>query len=207
MGRGYTADEYAAAVERARAALSVYPPRPAGTPPKEGMDNVPLHGRGGRNEVTDGVGPAITTDVIVGFPGETDEEFEETFEFCKRIGFAGMHIFSYSLRPGTRAADMSGQIDPQTAQARHARLADLADKMTLAFNETFVGKTVDVLVERCKDGICTGGSEHYIPTSFSGGEGLVGTVVPVKITEASANGLKGVASTISYKPKYCAAEE
>ena len=89
MGRGYTADEYAAAVERARTAL----------------DN-----------------PAITTDVIIGFPGETDQEFDETFQFCKRIGFADMHIFNFSLRPGTRAAEMPNPVASQIAQARHARL-------------------------------------------------------------------------------------
>jgi threonylcarbamoyladenosine tRNA methylthiotransferase MtaB len=180
MGRGYTADEYAAAVERARAALG---------------------------------NPAITTDVIVGFPGETDEEFEETFEFCKRIGFAQMHIFSFSPRPGTRAAEMSNPVDPQIAQARHARLAALAEEMSLAFNQSFVGKTVNVLVERCRDGICTGGSEHYIPVKFHSTEGreagllkagrqrneverqrsetLCGTVVPVKVLSSSKDGING----------------
>ncbi|MBC8206842.1 MAG: hypothetical protein H8E68_06805, partial [Kiritimatiellaeota bacterium] len=201
MGRGYTADEYAAAVERARAALGGRSPqangyndcssRPAGTPPQEGIDKSPLHGRGGRNEVTDGVGPAITTDVIVGFPGETDEEFEETFEFCRRIGFAGMHIFKFSPRPGTRAADMPNPVDPQVAQARHARLAALADEMALAFNQSFVGQTVSVLVERCKDGVCSGGSEHYVPMRFSGKDELIGTVVSVKVQQASAKELTG----------------
>ena len=158
MGRGYTAEEYADAVARARAALG---------------------------------NPAITTDVIVGFPGETDEEFEETFEFCKRIGFAQMHIFNYSPRPGTPAAEMPDQVDPQVAQARHQRLAALADDMSLAFNQGFVGKTVHVLVERCRDGVCTGGSEHYIPVKFPGAEALAGTVVPVKITEVSVKDLRG----------------
>jgi threonylcarbamoyladenosine tRNA methylthiotransferase MtaB len=158
MGRGYTAEEYADAVERARAALG---------------------------------NPAITTDVILGFPGETDAEFEETFEFCKRIGFSGMHIFNFSPRPGTRAADMPDPVDPQIAQARHARLAALADEMSLAFNQGFVGQTVEVLVERCKDGVCTGGSKHYIPTCFQGLEDLCGTVMPVKIIEVSAKELNG----------------
>lgn len=158
MGRGYTTDEYAAAVARARAVLG---------------------------------NPAITTDVIVGFPGETDAEFEETFEFCKRIGFAGMHIFNFSPRPGTRAADMPNPVDPQTAQARHQRLFDLANEMALAFNQSFVGQTVNVLVERCKDGICSGGSEHYISTRFHGLEKQTGTVVPVKILDASIKELSG----------------
>jgi threonylcarbamoyladenosine tRNA methylthiotransferase MtaB len=158
MGRGYSAAEYAAAVERARTALG--------------------H-------------PAITTDVIVGFPGETDAEFEETFAFCRRIGFAGMHIFNYSPRPGTRAAEMPGQVDPQIAQARHQRLVDLAGDMALAFNRSFVGKTVEVLVESCRQGICSGGSEHYIPTRFEGTEELRGKVVPVRVESARGDGLSG----------------
>ena len=158
MGRGYTADEYAAAVVRARAALK---------------------------------NPAITTDVIVGFPGETDEGFEETFEFCKQIGFAQMHIFTFSPRPGTHAADMPNPVDLQVAQARHQRLADLAKEMTTAFNRSFVGQTVDVLVERHKGGICKGGSEHYIQTNFNGSAKQSGTIVSVRISTASADGLVG----------------
>ncbi len=202
MGRGYTAGEYADAVDRARVALANYPPRPDGHPSGGGDFKAPLHGRGGRNEVMDGVGPAITTDVIVGFPGETDEEFEETFEFCKRIGFSQMHIFTFSPRPGTRAAEMSNPVDPKIAQARHQRLADLAKEMTLEFNQSFVGQTVDVLVERCNGGICSGGSEHYISTHFhppspeasarqGGLEKQKGTVVSVKISTASSEGLSG----------------
>ena len=156
MGRGYTTDEYASAVARARAALGK---------------------------------PAITTDVIIGFPGETDEEFEETFSFCKTIGFSGMHIFNFSPRPGTRAADMPNPVDSKIVQARHQRLAELADQMTLAYNQTFVGKTVEVLVERCKDGVCSGGSEHYIPTSFHGLEKQTGTIVPVIVSTATKDGL------------------
>lgn len=158
MGRGYTANEYTAAVDSARAAF--------------------------RN-------PAITTDVIVGFPGETDEEFEETFAFCKRIGFAGMHIFNFSPRPGTRAADMPDQVDPQIAQARHALLAELADEMALVFNQTFVGKNVEVLVEGFKNGICSGVSECYVPVSFPGHKVQVGTVVLVRVQGAFSKELIG----------------
>jgi threonylcarbamoyladenosine tRNA methylthiotransferase MtaB len=129
--------------------------------------------------------------VIVGFPGETDEEFEETFEFCKQIGFAQMHIFNFSPRPGTRAAEMPNPVDPQIAQVRHQRLADLAKEMSLEFNQRFVGQTVSVLVEGYKEGICSGGSEHYISTSFQGSEKQKRTVVSVGISTASSNGLVG----------------
>jgi len=182
MGRGYTADEYAAAVARARVALGG-----AGShsPQANGYSDC------SSRPVGDFFAPAITTDVIVGFPGETEEEFEETFEFCKRIGFAQMHIFTFSPRPGTRAAEMSDPVDPQVAQARHQRLADLSKEMTTTFNRTFVGQTVEVLVEGCKGGICSGGSEHYIPVKFQGSEKQKRTVVPVKISTASADGLIG----------------
>ena len=181
MGRGYTAGEYAAAVERARAVLGRRSPVANG------------YSRCSRRPAGDLSDPAITTDVIVGFPGETDEEFEETFAFCKRIGFAQMHIFNFSPRPGTRAAEMDNPVDPHVAQARHQRLAHLADEMTLEFNRTFIGKTVNVLVERCKDGLCSGGSEHYIPVKFQGVETQCGTVVPVRIADAAKDGLTGKA--------------
>jgi len=158
MGRGYTADEYAMAVERARTALN--------------------H-------------PAITTDVIVGFPGETDKEFEETFEFCEQIGFSRMHIFTFSPRPGTRAADLPDAVPPKVAQERHRRLSVLADEMAAAFHETFIGQTARVLVERCKNGTCIGGSEHYVSVRFPGAENLIGTIVSVKISAASVEGLYG----------------
>ena len=161
MGRGYTADEYSEAVNRARAVLK---------------------------------NPAITTDIIVGFPGETDKEFEETYKFCQRIGFSQIHIFTYSHRPGTRAADMQNQVNPQIAQTRHQKLSELARKMTREFNQQFIGQTVQVLIEGHKDGHCTGGSEHYIPVKFQGKEKQKRTVVYKKISEASAEGL------ISFNP-------
>jgi threonylcarbamoyladenosine tRNA methylthiotransferase MtaB len=135
--------------------------------------------------------PAITTDVIAGFPGETDEEFGETLGFCRRIGFAQMHLFTFSPRPGTRAAGMPSPVDPQTAQIRHRRLSELADNMSLAFNRSFTGRTVRVLAERCRDGVCSGVCEHYIPVQFRGSEKQVGTVVPVSVVSADSGGLCG----------------
>ena len=86
---------------------------------------------------------------------------------------------------------MSDSVDPQVAQVRHQRLINLAKKMSTTFNRIFIGQTVDVLVEGYKDGICSGGSEHYVSTSFQGSEKQKKTVVPVKILTASANGLIG----------------
>lgn len=179
MRRGYTADEYAAAVLRARAALRQRSPEANG------------YSRCSSRPEGDFSMPAITTDVIVGFPGETDEAFEETFEFCKQIGFAQMHLFTFSARPGTRAADMPNPVAPQVAQVRHQRLAGLAKEMTMDFNRTFIGQTVEVLVERCQSGICSGVSAHYVPVSFAGRKDLCGTLVPKTISTASSDGLIG----------------
>ncbi len=159
MRRGYTADEYYAAVERARAVL----------------DN-----------------PAFTTDVIVGFPGETDTYFEEGYEFCKKVGFSQMHTFTYSPRPKTIAAKMGKQVNGAVATERSARLRALGQEMARAYHRQFLKKPVDVLVERIKEGVAQGYSAHYIPVEFPSLEAQRGEVVPVKATEATATGLKGM---------------
>ena len=91
--------------------------------------------------------PALTTDVIVGFPQETEEEFETTYEFLKKICFYETHIFKYSKREGTKAAVMQGQIPEQIKAKRSARLIELGEKNRRAYEESFLGKTVEVLVE------------------------------------------------------------
>lgn len=89
--------------------------------------------------------PALTTDVIVGFPQETEEEFETTYEFLKKICFYETHIFKYSKREGTKAAVMQGQIPEQIKAKRSARLIELGEKNRRAYEESFLGKTVEVL--------------------------------------------------------------
>jgi threonylcarbamoyladenosine tRNA methylthiotransferase MtaB len=91
--------------------------------------------------------PAITTDVIVGFPGETEEEFAETESFLRRIHFYEMHIFKYSRREGTRAAVMEDQIPEEVKAARSARLLALADQMSQEFRDYYLGRTEEVLFE------------------------------------------------------------
>ena len=95
--------------------------------------------------------PALTTDVIVGFPQETEEEFETTYEFLKKICFYETHIFKYSKREGTKAAVMQGQIPEQIKAKRSARLIELGEKNRRAYEESFLGKTVEVLVEDKSD--------------------------------------------------------
>jgi threonylcarbamoyladenosine tRNA methylthiotransferase MtaB len=91
---------------------------------------------------------ALTTDIITGFPGETDAEFEQTLEFVKRIGFAKIHVFPFSSREGTVAAEMSGQIPKAVKKERVSRLTELADTLRYEFFESLVGTEQDVLMEK-----------------------------------------------------------
>lgn len=103
--------------------------------------------------------PAITTDVIVGFPGETEEEFAQTEDFLKRVGFYEMHIFKYSRRQGTRAAAMEGQLTEAEKSVRSERLMTLEREMSRAYREEFLGKTETVLFEEIVE---IGGQAHWI---------------------------------------------
>ncbi len=106
---------------------------------------------------------AITTDVVVGFPGETDEEFEESYRFCRMMGFAGIHVFSYSDRPGTSAATMPGKVSPQVKGARSGRMLELAGESARRFRQQFIGRSMTVLWEReIEEGVWTGLTENYI---------------------------------------------
>ena len=89
----------------------------------------------------------LTTDIIVGFPGETDEEFEKTYEFLKEIQFYKMHVFKFSIRKGTKAETMPDQIDGTIKEKRSKLLLELSDKNEIAYLESFVGKTEKVLLE------------------------------------------------------------
>lgn len=159
MRRGYTAEEYFAALERARATLG---------------------------------NPAFTTDIIVGFPGETDAYFEESLAFCQKAGFPQMHIFTYSPRPKTPAAAMANQINGAVASARSEQLRQLGAEMARAYHRQFLGRQINVLVERHKDGIATGYSEHYIPVEFPAAEDIQGRIVPVEVAEAATSGIAAI---------------
>lgn len=90
---------------------------------------------------------SITTDLMVGFPGETEEEFQSSYEFCKKIGFMQMHVFKYSVRKGTRAEKMSGQIPEEIKEERSRKMLELAENMKREFYAGYVGKEAEVLVE------------------------------------------------------------
>ncbi|HEY5653545.1 MAG TPA: tRNA (N(6)-L-threonylcarbamoyladenosine(37)-C(2))-methylthiotransferase MtaB [Pontiella sp.] len=135
--------------------------------------------------------PAFTTDVIVGFPGETDTYFDESYDFCKKVGFSQMHVFTYSPRPKTMAAKMKNQINGALAMERSQQLRELGTQMALDYHRQFLNRDLNVLVEQIKDGTASGYSEHYIPVEFQTSDNLKSEVISVLATEATSSGLKG----------------
>ena len=104
----------------------------------------------------------LTTDIIVGFPGESEEEFNKTYEFLKKIKFYKMHIFKYSQRKGTKAASMEKQIDGNIKEFRSQKLIDLSDENEKEYNKSYIGEKVEVLFEEKKDGFYKGHTKNYI---------------------------------------------
>lgn len=139
----------------------------------------------------------ITTDIIVGFPGETDEMFRAGYEFMKEINFSEMHVFPYSKRTGTPAARMEDQVDEDVKNDRVQQLIDLSEQMQLSYANRFVGQTVSVIAEKsAKDApgrdVQHGFSDNYLQVFFEGGDELQGELCNVKITEAGVNECRGV---------------
>ena len=133
--------------------------------------------------------PALTTDVIVGFPGETEEDFQASFDFVDKVDFYETHIFKYSKREGTKAASMPDQVDEQVKAERSARLIALGEKKRKAYEERFIGKTVEVLVEEDAviDGkkVQTGHTKEYIKIALDAQENLRNCIVNVQIDNDS----------------------
>ena len=133
--------------------------------------------------------PAVTTDLITGFPGETEEEFTQTLAFIEKCGFAAMHIFPYSIRPGTKAAAMP-QLTAAVKEERAARAAQVAHRMHQAYLEGCVGRTYPVLFEQEKDGLYTGHAPNYMAVAVEGIE-LHNQVREVTITACNGETLLG----------------
>lgn len=124
----------------------------------------------------------ITTDFMVGFPGESDNDFTESLDFIKKIGFEKVHVFPYSPRKGTRAAIMGNQVDKSIKQQRCKAAIELSDNIRQRFFEKNVGNEVSVLLETKTSGGClTGYTENYIPVKIKAPQELCGTVVKCKI--------------------------
>ena len=133
--------------------------------------------------------PAVTTDLICGFPGETEEEFARTLAFIEKCGFAAMHIFPYSIRPGTKAAAMA-QVDMSVREERAARAAAVAERMHQGYLARCVGKTFPVLFEQDRGEGSVGHAPNYMPVTVDV-KGLHNTVQNVRITAVDGDGLRG----------------
>ena len=134
--------------------------------------------------------PGITTDLIVGFPGETEEEFVQTLDFVKKCAFSAMHIFPYSRRTGTPAAAMAGQCSNAVKEDRAHRAGEVARGLHQTWLESWVGQTLPVLFEEEKDGLWRGHAPNYTEV-FAPGQGLHNGIRNVKITGLHGEGLLG----------------
>ena len=126
----------------------------------------------------------LTTDIIVGFPGETNEEFEKTYEFLSKIKFYKMHIFKYSPREGTLAAKMTNQVDGNIKEERSQKLIELSNKNEKEYNEKYIGKSVEVLFEEEKDGLWSGYTKNYVRVFVSSDENLENRLQKIEIKDA-----------------------
>ena len=134
--------------------------------------------------------PAVTTDLITGFPGETEEEFAQTLAFIEKCGFAAMHIFPYSVRPGTKAAAMPNQCTAAVKERRAARAAETAERRKQAYLRDCVGQTYPVLFEQEKGGLYVGHAPNYCQVGVRG-EDLHNAVRNVKIEAVDGDMLIG----------------
>lgn len=124
--------------------------------------------------------PAFTTDVIVGFPGETEEEFQETMDVCRQAAFMKIHVFPFSPRRGTPAAEFSDQVEPAVRKERCARLAELERELAMEYYQSLVGNRLEVLVERTSEqnpGIVRGTDRRYVPVEVAGSEADIGEFI------------------------------
>ena len=135
-------------------------------------------------------GCALTTDLITGFPGETEEDFSQTLEFIRKCAFSAMHIFPYSRRPGTPADKMPDQCTNAVKAERSARAREVSLEMNRSFREESVEQVLPVLFETEENGVCTGHSATYLLVSVNG-TGLRGQTLNVKITGVTDEGLVG----------------
>ena len=133
---------------------------------------------------------AVTTDMIVAFPGETEEEFAESLAFIRRCAFADMHIFPYSRRPGTPADKMPGQHNNATKEARSRAAIALAGEMSRAYREGFIGRTLEVLFEEREGEFYTGHAPNYIKV-YARGENLHNEIRTVTVLEVYRDGVIG----------------
>jgi threonylcarbamoyladenosine tRNA methylthiotransferase MtaB len=141
-------------------------------------------------------GVGITTDLIAGFPGESEAEFAETMDFVRQMDFAGGHVFTYSARGGTSAARMPGQVPHELRKERNARLRQVLAESAGAYERRFLGQTLPVLWESAtavgpEGWYLSGLTDNYIRVKASAPQSMWNTITPVMLTGVSAGGLEG----------------
>src|SRR5699024_7733232 len=134
-------------------------------------------------------GLAITSDVIVGFPGETDEEFMETYQFVREIGYSELHVSPYSQRTGTPAARMENQVDNDEKNERVAKMIDLSDQLAKEYASRYEGEILEVIPEEIHtenddSTKLVGYTDNYMKVILEGSKGIIGEIVRVKITKS-----------------------
>lgn len=136
----------------------------------------------------------IGIDILAGFPGETDEHFQRAYSFLENIDFCYLHVFPYSIRPGTEAATFTDQVSPDIKNKRVKQLRELSNLKKSQFYEKQIGKTLPVLIEgkRTDDGKLKGYTDNYVSVHFSGSEKLIRTSVQVKLTKNHGSYMSGV---------------
>jgi len=137
-------------------------------------------------------GCAITTDMIVAFPGETEEEFQESLRFIEKCGFADMHIFPYSRRPGTPADKMPGQHSNETKENRSRKAIAVAKKMANAYRENMAGGRYEVLFEEPEDGYFVGHTPNYVKIYVQTEGCLHNQILSVRVTKSFRDGMLAV---------------
>ena len=135
-------------------------------------------------------GLGLSTDVIVGFPGETRAQFAATMAVVERVGFSKLHVFRYSQRPDTPAATMPDQVPVAEKKVRARELIALGSELRRRFHEDHVGRPLQVLVEAAGEGLAEGTSDNYVKVRFPGGAELVDRVVTVRGLRADAEGME-----------------
>ena len=135
-------------------------------------------------------GCAVTTDMIVAFPGETEEEFQQSLDFIRKCAFADMHIFPYSRRPGTPADKMPGQHNNATKEARSRAAIAVAEEMSKTYREKHIGTTLEVLFEETDGTYFTGHAPNYVKV-YMEGENLHNEIRTVTVTEVYKDGVLG----------------
>ncbi|CDF58072.1 tRNA (N(6)-L-threonylcarbamoyladenosine(37)-C(2))-methylthiotransferase MtaB [Thermobrachium celere] len=126
---------------------------------------------------------SITTDIIVGFPGETEDEFNRTYEFLKKVKLTKLHVFKYSPRKGTKAASLKETVSNHEKEVRSKKLIELSDRYEKEFYERFIDRTMDILVEEKKDNLYIGYTRNYLKVGVESINNIEGEIVNVKIKQ------------------------